>query len=548
MFQHFSIRFQLITLFGLLSLLLLAVGGLGLFNLQITNEAVHGVYEHRLVPLGELDMVARLLTRNQLDVTLGLTGDPATASKEMDGVQQNIARIEQIWNSYRAGQLTPEEAALADRFHAASRQFVEQGLKPGIVAIRAQDQMRATEIVHARLVPLFEPVRASMNALMQLQTEMGKREYLDAQARYRHVRNVLIGATVSGMLLATAVALWIIRAITLPLSQAVRLAQSVAAGDLTHTIEVDAMNETGQLLVALGEMTRGLSHIVSQVRTGTESMATTSVQIAGGNQDLSMRTEQQAGALEETVSSMEQLTATVQQNAVNAQLANELALSASQTASRGGQVVAEVVQTMGAINASSNKIVDIIAVIDSIAFQTNILALNAAVEAARAGEQGRGFAVVASEVRNLAQRSAGAAREIKLLIHDSVLQVETGSVLVDRAGATMNEVLASVDKVTSIMQEISVASGAQHAGIAQIGQAIGQMDQMTQQNAALVEQAAAAAEAMRQQADELAQVVRTFRLETGGQAEPHLRALSAGPAGTLPGTAARARPVRQIRA
>jgi methyl-accepting chemotaxis protein len=286
----------------------------------------------------------------------------------------------------------------------------------------------------------------------------------------------------------------------------------VASGDLTQNIEADSADETGDLLRALGQMNASLAKIVGDVRSGTDAIKTSSGEIAAGNQDLSSRTEQQASSLEETASSMEELTSTVKQNADNARQANQLAVSASEVAVRGGGVVSEVVSTMSAINESAKKIVDIIGVIDGIAFQTNILALNAAVEAARAGEQGRGFAVVASEVRNLAQRSAAAAKEIKTLIGDSVEKVDAGSKLVDQAGATMDEVVASVRRVTDIISEIAAASDEQRAGIEQVNQAITQMDQVTQQNAALVEQAAAAADAMQQQSAGLEHLVSVFRI------------------------------------
>jgi methyl-accepting chemotaxis protein len=335
------------------------------------------------------------------------------------------------------------------------------------------------------------------------------------EGEYTFAVRFLIGATLLATFAATTLALLITRSITQPINDAVNLAQTVAAGDLTHSIEVRGRDEVSQLLVSLQTMTTSLSSIVGEVRAGTETISTASRQIATGNQDLSSRTEEQASSLEETASSMEELTSTVKQSADNARQANVLANSASEVAVRGGHVVSQVVETMGSINESSRRIVDIIGVIDGIAFQTNILALNAAVEAARAGEQGRGFAVVASEVRTLAQRSAAAAKEIKALIDDSVGKVDAGAKLVDQAGTTMDEIVDSVKRVTDIMAEIALASQEQNAGLEQINQAITQMDQVTQQNAALVEEAAAAAESMQEQAVHLAHAVDVFKMPVG---------------------------------
>jgi methyl-accepting chemotaxis protein len=320
-------------------------------------------------------------------------------------------------------------------------------------------------------------------------------------------------AVVLGLLLAFLAT----RSITKPLQHAVQCAEAISTGDLVTDIAVKGKDETAQLLHALCAMRDSLAGIVGSVRQGTDTIATASSQIAAGNQDLSSRTEEQASALEETAASMEELTSTVKQNADNARQANQLAVSASSVAVRGGNVVSDVVSTMGAINTSSRKIVDIIGVIDGIAFQTNILALNAAVEAARAGEQGRGFAVVAAEVRNLAQRSAAAAKEIKTLIGDSVEKVEEGSKQVAEAGKTMDEIVDSVKRVTDIMAEITAASHEQTSGIEQINQAITQMDQVTQQNAALVEEAAAAAASLQEQASGLSQVVSVFKLGSSQQ-------------------------------
>ena len=344
-----------------------------------------------------------------------------------------------------------------------------------------------------------------------------QRASIDATAREiddvaKTSRNLLL--TLAALALAFGVVCaWVLTmGIVRPLRTAVEIARKVADGDLTAQIDASAKDETGQLLLALKDMNTSLLNIVSEVRSGTDSIATSSTQIAAGNQDLSSRTEEQAGSLEETASSMEELTSTVKQNADNARQANQLAASAAQVAVKGGDVVAQVVGTMQSINASSNKIVDIISVIDGIAFQTNILALNAAVEAARAGEQGRGFAVVASEVRNLAQRSASAAKEIKTLIGASVEQVNEGSMLVAQAGSTMNDIVDSVQRVSDIITEITAASSEQSVGIDEINRAIGQMDAVTQQNAALVEESAAAAESMQHQAHSLAQVVSVFKL------------------------------------
>jgi methyl-accepting chemotaxis protein len=343
----------------------------------------------------------------------------------------------------------------------------------------------------------------------------------EARAAYEDARLWTVLLTGAAMLAGFIVGHYVTRSITQPLDTAIGLAQQVAAGDLSARVVVDRRDEAGQLLQALADMSVSLAGMVRDVQGGSETIATAAREIAAGNLDLSTRTEQQAAALEETASSMEELTSTVRQSADNAQQANGLAESASAVARKGGAVVAEVVDTMAAINTSSKKIADIISVIDGIAFQTNILALNAAVEAARAGEQGRGFAVVATEVRTLAQRSAAAAKEIKGLIDDSVGKVDAGSALVAQAGATMDDIVGSVQRVTNIMGEISAATREQTAGIEQVNRAIAQMDQGTQQNAALVEESAAAAQSMREQADALAQTVGMFTLDGAPQAALH---------------------------
>jgi methyl-accepting chemotaxis protein len=359
----------------------------------------------------------------------------------------------------------------------------------------------------------MDAMRAQLAQFEDAERSLLGQRAAEAESLQRLTANTLFGGGVVAAVLAGLIAVWLARNITGPLRSAVALAQRVAQGDLTSRIEVNSQDETGELLQALKDMNEALVRIVSQVRSGTDTIATASAQIAAGNMDLSSRTEQQASSLEETASSLEEMTSTVNQNADHARQADTMAISASDVAQRGGAVVSEVVSTMGSINESARKIVDIIGVIDGIAFQTNILALNAAVEAARAGEQGRGFAVVASEVRNLAQRSASAAKEIKALIDNSVQQVEIGSRLVDRAGSTMGEVVDSVQRVSAVISEITGASEQQRQGIDQVNEAITQIDHVTQQNAALVEQAAAAAKTMQEQAAELSNAVAVFRID-----------------------------------
>ncbi|MFA9216152.1 MAG: methyl-accepting chemotaxis protein, partial [Sphingomonadaceae bacterium] len=443
--------------------------------------------------------------------------------------------------------LTADNPAQQERLRnleAAQQQWLAAAIEP-VIALRRAGNM--DEVVAAEQAGKG---KSGMDAMRALLAEIGKTESVlleqrahDAAALQTQTTLVLVGGGVVAAALAAIVALLLTKNITGPLRQAVAFAQRVAAGDLTSRIDVTSRDETGELMAALRDMNAALVTIVGQVRVGTDTIATASSEIAAGNMDLSSRTEQQAGSLEETASSMEELTAAVKQNADSAVQARDLAASASEVAVRGGNVVADVVRTMGSINESARKIADIIGVIDGIAFQTNILALNAAVEAARAGEQGRGFAVVANEVRNLAQRSASAAKEIKVLIDDSVEKVGVGSQLVDQAGLTMHEVVASVQRVSTIISDITGASEEQRVGIEQVNEAITQMDQVTQQNAALVEQAAAAANAMQDQAAALSEAVQIFRLDVSpAQRSQPMRVAAKAPVPQRPVRA----PVRQL--
>ncbi len=437
----------------------------------------------------------------------------------------------------------PAEDKLIERLKNLRKDYLERnaywskaGLDADIADLLLKQSYEPAMAFYSRAFDAFVPAiqqgdRAASQALLEQMAQdyyrhVAKIDQLVEVTRKRadtfeasavgNVQHAVVTLLVVLMLAAgvgVALALVISRSITGPLADALTIAETVATGDLSSHIDARHRDEPGQLLRALKGMNDNLAQTVGQVRSNSESMSTAAREIAAGNLDLSARTEAQAGSLEETASAMEQLTSTVKQNADNAKQANALVVSTSALAARGGDLVGQVVTTMGAIKASSGKIADIIGVIDGIAFQTNILALNAAVEAARAGEQGRGFAVVASEVRNLAQRSAGAAKEIKLLINDAVSGVDDGSELVDQAGAAMQQVVASVQQVTGLMAEIAAASQEQSVGIEEVNRAITQMDEVTQQNAALVEQAAAAAGSMQEQSESLLQQVSRFRLK-----------------------------------
>ena len=513
MFKNLTIRARLIAVIGFLSALLVAIGAIGLAGMSKTNDGLKTVYEDRLLALKYLSQIDRLLNSNRLLMASAMFDGRADAAKTSAGrIEANIESMDKLWKEYTDTPLMSDEKKLADKFTEDRAKLNKEATLPSIAALKAGDFEATKKIYSGPGRELNTPARAGIEALTKLQIDVAKEEYENALSRYAGTRNTSMALIALGVLLAVVIGMFLVRAIIIPLNRAVAVANAVAAGDLTSKIEVDSTNETGRLLQALKSMNENLAGLVSTVRGGTDSISTASKQIASGNADLSQRTEEQASSLEETASSMEELTSTVKQNAENARQANQLAAGASDVAVKGGAVVGQVVQTMSSINESSKKIVDIISVIDGIAFQTNILALNAAVEAARAGEQGRGFAVVATEVRTLAQRSAAAAKEIKELISDSVHKVEDGTKLVDEAGKTMDEIVSSVKRVTDIMAEISAASQEQSSGIEQVNQAVTQMDETTQQNAALVEEAAAAAESMQEQAQNLAQAVAVFKV------------------------------------
>jgi len=517
MLNDMTIKSRLMLVIGLLSLLLIGVGSLGLYGTSQSNDGLKSVYEDRTVTAVQLGTILDIwyrVRRNAVDATT--MNDPAIAKAKGEEALGIIKEAEGIWAKYTATVLTTEEGRLSDL-------KMEQHIAYVASAERTFQLASAGDFEAARLnaandaAQKFADLRGTVFSLLELQGNVASEEYASAQSDFNTMFMITSVTVGFGVLLAIVIGALLIRAIVGPLNEAIAVADAVASGDLTSRIDANSTNETGRLLHALKQMNDNLVDLVGKVRTGTDSITTASGEIAHGNSDLSQRTEEQASSLEQTAASMEELTSTVKQNADNARQANQLAAGASEVAVKGGTVVGQVVQTMSSINESSKKIVDIISVIDGIAFQTNILALNAAVEAARAGEQGRGFAVVATEVRTLAQRSAAAAKEIKELISDSVGKVEDGTRLVDEAGSTMDEIVSSVKRVTDIMAEISAASQEQSSGIEQVNQAITQMDDVTQQNAALVEEASAAAESMQEQAQTLTQAVTVFKL-TGGMA------------------------------
>ena len=517
--KNLKISTRLATTFGLLVALLLAIVATALMQMHSMRTNAHTVTSNTM-PSVELinTMSAELLRARLLELQHLQATDAAhlaDAEKDMDKLQQRLGdekkQYEPLIISDKERQLFDQFVRERDRYQEFNKQFLQLS--------RQGDKEQASALLEGQSNDAYRDSSATLEKLIKLNSEVASQETRNSSDIYDRALMALIVATAVAVLLALAAAIWLTRSIRLPLQQAVETANRVAGGDLGSHIEVQSRDETGLLLAALQRMQASLVQTVRTVRQNAEGVASASAQIASGNADLSSRTEEQASALEETAASMEELGSTVRQNADNARQANQLALNASSVARRGGEVVAEAVQTMKGINDSSRRIGDIIGVIDGIAFQTNILALNAAVEAARAGEQGRGFAVVAGEVRSLAQRSAEAAKEIKALITASMERVEEGSVLVDRAGTTMTEVVTAISQVTDIMGEISAASIEQSSGVAQVGEAVTQMDQATQQNAALVEESAAAAAALRRQAQDLVQAVAVFQLPHTGIAE-----------------------------
>ncbi|MBJ7309574.1 methyl-accepting chemotaxis protein [Rugamonas sp. CCM 8940] len=538
--NNIKIGYRLMLGFGLMLVLMAGITAIGTLATRQSRDNLTRSVERSNAKSAQVAAMRQNLFHQ------GLAARNIGATTDLQQMQQEMANIGAEQQRYRANlakleavRLNPEEQAIVvemQGYDKASLPFVKEAEQ----YVAGFNAGQALKVLTGQVAPLQDKWLAAIDRLAGLQNREIQHSLAEFDSESRRANGVMLLICALAMSLALLVAWRLSRSITAPLHEALGLARRVAAGDLTLNIDAPSDDETGQLLAALHEMNDSLVKTVGAVRHGTQTITVASREIASGNADLSARTEAQASALEQTASSMEELTGTVKQNAEHAQQATELAASAANVAAEGGQIVAEVVGTMGSIKQSSYKIVDIIGVIDGIAFQTNILALNAAVEAARAGEQGRGFAVVASEVRNLAQRSAGAAKEIKQLIGHSVSQIDAGSRLVDSAGQTMTAIVSSVRQVADFMQDITAASREQSVGIEEVNRAIGQMDEMTQQNAALVEQAAAAAESMQDQALLLADAVSIFKL---GDGQPDA-AMAPGVSASLPPLATLATPQR----
>ncbi len=533
LFKNLSIAGKLRSGFGVMLILLICLAVFAYSRLQVVQASSNQLSSNWLPSLEAVAGLTRKVSEFRVNTLLSVYADGATQRNESmksRGVSLLEAQAQQ--DTYVKLISSAEEQASYDAFKLAWTQYISLGDR--MLDLASKDDVQGAQLLEPQVKAAFLTLRKELEQLTAINQAGAATAAAHGDAVYRAAVIWLVAISLAATLVAVLLTLAIVRAIAQPLAKALLAADRIAVGDLSERIEFDGQDEVARLLEAMQRMQQSLATTVHSVRSGAESVATASAQIAQGNSDLSSRTEEQASSLEETSATMEQLNATVRQNADNAAQANQLAQSATQVARDGGAVVGEVVQTMRGIESSSKRIADIINVIDGIAFQTNILALNAAVEAARAGEQGRGFAVVASEVRSLAQRSAEAAKEIKSLINDSVERVQSGTLLVDRAGQTIDNIVTSVQKLADIVGEISSASREQSSGINQVGEAVTQLDHATQQNAALVEESAAASESLRSQAQQLVGAVAGFKLDGQSYAPTQLTRSAAPHPSSMP--------------
>ncbi|MFP6557550.1 methyl-accepting chemotaxis protein [Paraburkholderia sp. B3] len=518
MLHKWSIRATLTGVGVILVALTIVVGALGLVALGNASDSLGTIARGDLVAMRSLNDASSYLLRSRVSLerasALAAANQADDAKKALDRADELLAKSNDAWKAFQAVPKNGRDAASLDALAQKRATLLQDGVQPEFAALRGNDLTAYHAVADTKISPMFVDYDNVAAPLAQAMQDGAEAREEDARSQIAFMRMLIGGLVVIALLMIVVIRFALRGLIVQPLNDATACFERIAQGDLAQPIEVYSKNEIGHLFAGIKRMQESLVKLVSAVNTGASSIDVGAREIAMGNTDLSQRTEQQAASLQETASSMEQLTGTVKQNADNARQASQLAVNASDIATRGGEVVGEVVHTMQDIAASSAKVVDIISVIEGIAFQTNILALNAAVEAARAGEQGRGFAVVAGEVRSLAQRSASAAKEIKELINDSAQKVQSGTGLVGRAGTTMDEILQAVRRVTDIMGEISAASEEQSSGIEQVNRAVTQMDTVTQQNAALVEEAAAAAASLEEQTRQLQSVLGIWR--TGG--------------------------------
>ena len=535
-FSNLKIKTRLWMAFGATLLVMLAMVFVSASRLNTITQKNKQILDKNAVSVSQALEIAALIQQNgRHTAELFITSESNDRSKQYKQFDEVKKKSHVLIESLSKLAETQQEKEALDKLTKSLNAFTGIfGEVADLIELDSRDE--AAVMIEKVEFPALNVATQEIAAIVKLQKEDMANSDAAIKSDIAFSRNLMLVSGVLATIISAVFGVLITNSITNALNAAINVARQVADGDLTAKIEIKSKDETGALLSALADMNNSLVMTIGQVHRSAETISSVSSEIAAGNSDLSARTESQAESLEKTASSMEELTSTVKQNADNAKQANGLAISASNVAVKGGTVVGQVVTTMSSIKDSSRKIVDIISVIDGIAFQTNILALNAAVEAARAGEQGRGFAVVATEVRNLAQRSSSAAKEIKTLIDDSVAKVDTGSKLVDDAGQTMDEIVTSIQHVADIMSEITAASQEQSAGIEEVNRAINQMDEITQQNAALVEQAAAAAESMQEQAAVLTQAVSVFKLNLPGKPQNMKPVISAAASATGAGT------------
>ena len=547
MLHKMKIGTRLGLAFSVLLLLISAVAAGGINGAKRLTERSAALYGDRTVPMGVLAEISHLTQRNRV-LVMDMLMDPGTSNLQAShsALTANVERIQTLWNDYAVKPLSVDEQALAQAFANANATYLDKGLIPASTALVAGKYDDGSELYINQIRPNAVKVQEAIERLVAMQIDVAAAEFAGARTLSDTIHWWMLAATALALMTGAAMAWVITRSIARPLGQAVVLARTVAGGDLTARIDVRGSDETAELLGALREMNHQLVRVITEVRESTETVAQEAVLIAGGTEDLARRTEVQASNLQETAASMEQLTVTVQHNTDNAHRATELAQEAARVAHEGGTVMRDVIATMQEISVQSQKVTDIIKVFDDIAFQTNLLALNAAVEAARAGEQGRGFAVVAGEVRGLSQRSSTAAREIRGLIAASVRSVERGATLVDQAGERVALTVQRVGGVMALMGEIKDAGQEQARGIAQIGEAVRQLDAATQKNALLVDDSSSASNGMKNQVRRLLEVVQQFQLAPSSPGGGDV-ALTGGPVGltvsALHGGATSSRPL-----